>query len=173
MSFFNQFGINIQYLVFYTIDFFIILYVLQKFLFKKIFRILDEREKKIVESLEYADAIKKTKQEMDERYKEAMHKTQREVQDMIREAKIQAEKLRQDILLNAEDEAKVFIKKAEEEIQNNHDKMYASLKKELLDIVLFTTKKVLRENMTKEIEANITKDTIKYIKDIGPNKNEK
>ncbi len=173
MNFFNQFGINIQYLIFYTLDFFIILYILQKFLFKKIFRILDEREKKIVESLEYAEAIKKKKEEMDERYKEAMHKTQREVQEMIREAKISAEKLSQDILLNAENEAKVFIKKAEEEVQNTHDKMYITLKKELLDIVLFTTKKVLRENMTKEIEANITKDTIKYIKNLNPKQDEK
>ena len=163
MNFFNQFRLNIQYIIFYMVDFIIILFVLQKFLFKKIANVLNERESIIKKGLEDAKESQEKKEEMEERYKEIMKETQREVDQILKGTKVSAEKLRNEIINTAEIEAKKIIEEAENKISQDHDRMYELLKNEVKGIAIDITKKILDENLGREERDIILKKSIKYL----------
>ena len=163
MNFFNQFRLNIQYIIFYMVDFIIILFVLQKFLFKKIANVLNERESIIKKGLEDAKESQEKKEEMEERYKEIMKETQREVDQILKGTRVSAEKLRDEIINTSEIEAKKIIEEAENKISQDHDKMYELLKNEVKRIAIDITEKVLDENLGREERDIILKKSIKYL----------
>ena len=56
MAFFDAFGVDVYKLAFQIINFLLILYLLNRFLFKRVLGLLDERGEKISKGLEDAEA---------------------------------------------------------------------------------------------------------------------
>ncbi len=163
MNFLNTFGVNIKSLIFYTIDFLVILFVLQKFVFSKITKIMDDREKKIKESIENAKNVEDLKHEMETRYREAMKNAQAESQIIIEEAKRGADKAAQDIIEKAMKDAKDITSEYEKEMDIIREKMFATLKQDIMSLVVKTTRKILSENLTDRDMDRIVKESIKYM----------
>ena len=56
MAFFEAFGVDLPKLAFQIINFLLLLYLLNRFLFKRVLALLDERQAKISKGLEDAEA---------------------------------------------------------------------------------------------------------------------
>ena len=56
MQFFTAFGVDLPKLIFQVINFLLLLYLLNRFLFKRVLSILDERTARIRKGLEDAEA---------------------------------------------------------------------------------------------------------------------
>ncbi len=164
MNFLTLFRVNWSYIIFYTIDFFIILYVLQRFLFKKILKILEDRENEIKVSLENSKIIEEKKEEMEKIYRDKMIETQKESEDIIEKAKEAAENIRSEMLSLTKKESKKILEESEKEAQKFHDQMYENLKKEILDLVVITTQKALSNLIDEKEKQKIISKSIEYIK---------
>ena len=164
MNFLELFRVNISYIIFYTIDFFIILFILQKYVFKKINTILEDREKKIKESIENSKIIEAQKAEMERIYREKMIETQKESEKLISEAKKTAELIKKEIIDNANDESKKIVEETKKDIQKIHDQMYLQIKKEITDLLVITISKVLKDTIDEKDHEKIINKSIKMIK---------
>ncbi len=164
MNFLQLFRINISYIIFYNINFFIILFILQKYLFKKINTVLEDREKKIKESLDNSKFIEEKKEEIEKEYREKMVETQKESERIINEARQSAENIRLEILENSKQESDRIIREAEEETQKFHDQMYIALKKELVELTISGISKSLEELLDEKDKERIIEKSIKFIK---------
>jgi F-type H+-transporting ATPase subunit b len=164
MNFIELFRINISYIIFYTIDFFIILLILQKYLFKKINTVLEDREKKIKESIENSKFIEQKKDEIEKEYREKMIQTQKESEQIILEARESAENIRLEILESSKEESARIISEAEKETEKFHDQIYIALKKELLDLVVIGVSKSLEDFLDEKEKEKIIKKSMEFIK---------
>jgi F-type H+-transporting ATPase subunit b len=159
----GNFGLNTELVLAQIINFSILAFVLWKFAFKKILVVLDERQKKISDGLQYAEEMKARladaeKQQAD-KLKEASEQAAKIVKDAREAAKTFSEKQQQEAVTQAED----IIKKARESTQLEHQQMLAELRKEVTELVVTTTEKVLQKQLSDADKSSFSEAAAKEL----------
>lgn len=116
MEILNQFGINPVLLAAQIVNFLILLFLLKKFLYGPILKVLNERKKRIEESLKNAEEIElqlqKTKEKSEEILADTLKKAQK-IMDQTKEAAAQmladTHHTSEQILLKAEEDGKKIV----------------------------------------------------------------
>ncbi|MBI2330390.1 F0F1 ATP synthase subunit B [Candidatus Daviesbacteria bacterium] len=127
MEILKQFGINPILLLAQVVNFALLLFILKRFLYKPILKVLEERKKKIEDSLKNAEEIEKKLLETDEKIGKMMGKASDDIQQMmdevkkeramhLEETKVLAGKMHDDIIQKANEEAKVNAVKLEQAV---------------------------------------------------------
>lgn len=145
-----QFGFNLPSFIGQIINFLIVAYVLYRFAFKPILDTVEQREKKIEDGLHYADEMKIKLAETERKYAETLKKGAEEAQAVINEAREHAksimEKHTQESVAKAED----IIKNARQAAEFEHEKMIENVRKEVAELVVATTSKVLAKELSQD-----------------------
>lgn len=103
----NNFGVNFYLLGAQIVNFLIILYLLKRFAYNPIFKMLDARRKTIAEGVKNAEESAKVLEKALEEEKEILKKAQNQAQLILAEAGSQA----QQTIAEAESNAKVRVEK--------------------------------------------------------------
>lgn len=90
MDILNQFGVQPVLLAAQVVNFLILLFILKKFLYKPILKVLDERKKRIEDSLKNAEEIERRLQQTHEQSERIIAKTLKESQRILDETNAQA-----------------------------------------------------------------------------------
>ncbi len=125
MEILNQFGINPILLAAQVVNFFILLFILKKFLYKPILKVLEERRKKIAESLRNAEEIelklRKTQEQSEniiadtlEESKKILDDTNKVAAQILEDTNKQAER----ILMKTTEDTKKFIEFEKAQMMN-------------------------------------------------------
>lgn len=155
MEILKQFGVNPLLLAAQVVNFFILLFILKKLLYKPLLKVLEERKRKVEESLKKAEEIEKKLKEITEQEAEAILKSAREGEKIINEAGEQAaqimervNKAAEQILLKATDDAKKIIELERETLMSQTRVQMGTLVALAFEKV---TGKILTEKDKKEI----------------------
>jgi F-type H+-transporting ATPase subunit b len=143
------------------VSFGILLFVLYKFAYGPIIKMLDERTAKIEKGIKDAEEIQKKLNETEEREREILTEAKKQAQEIILNAEKMAEKNKVEILENSKVMAQEIIKNAEKTIEAEKSKLKSELKKEIADLVLASTEKVLREKIDEEKDKEIIAGILK------------
>ncbi|GAB4027282.1 MAG: hypothetical protein Fur0011_4920 [Candidatus Microgenomates bacterium] len=146
--------INIYQILFQILNFGVVMYLLNKVLYKPVIKMLDDRAKKINEGMSQAEKNLKAGEEIEKTKKAEISKARKEANTIITAAEVDAKKKADEIIKKAHEKAKEEIasmtKAAEKEIE--HAK--AKLQKEVATIAAAMAKKALEGTLSvKEIEA--------------------
>lgn len=90
MDILNQFGVQPILLLAQVVNFLILLFILKKFLYKPILKVLDERKKRIENSLKNAQEIERRLQKTTDESERIIAKTLKESQRILNETNAQA-----------------------------------------------------------------------------------
>lgn len=163
MEILKQFGVNPILLAAQIVNFFILLFILKKFLYKPILKVLEVRKNKIEESLKNAEEIEKRLAEISEREEEAILKAAREGEKMIKEAGEAAsqiiedgKKKYQDILSQATEDTKKLL-------QTEKMKLEQEIKESMADFVVLALEKVTGKVLTQQQKKEIVEQEIKNL----------
>src|ERR671919_1434526 len=116
MEFFEAFGVDLPKLIFQIVNFLLLLYLLNRFLFKRVFALLDERQARISKGLEDAEAAARDRELARAEREAAVSEARKEAQTMIARANKIAEDSRTEIVAQARAEAEKVAARAREEI---------------------------------------------------------
>ena len=144
----ETFGWNWKLFLSQVISFCIVAFLLQRFAYKPILAVLEERRRKIEEGQLNAEKIKKELAEAEKRYQEIVAKANADAQKMIDEARESAAHLSERKQQEAITAAEQIIAKAREAAAIEHDRTMESLKRELGRLVVDTTAKVTGKVLT-------------------------
>jgi F-type H+-transporting ATPase subunit b len=86
MGGFASLGISLPLLLAFVINFMILFFLLGKFLYKPVLKMLDERAKKIKESMECAEATKRDYEQAKGEVQKQLEKGRQEVQALLAQA---------------------------------------------------------------------------------------
>jgi F-type H+-transporting ATPase subunit b len=159
----EQFGANWWLLLSQGISFSIVAFLLQKFAYKPILSVLEERRQRIQEGLENADKIKRQLADAEVRYQEILTQANAEAQKMIEEARQSAATLSDRRTQQAISEAEQILGKAREAAQIEHDRMLADLKREVGRLVIHTTTKVTGKILTPDDQKRISEEAASQV----------
>jgi F-type H+-transporting ATPase subunit b len=155
----EKFGFHWVLFISQMLSFCMVVALLQRFAYKPILKVLEERRQRIAEGLANAERIKAQLAESEQRYQEILAKANAEAQKMIDEARTSAAALSERRQQQAIAEAEQIIAKAREQTVLEHDRMMADLKKEFGRLVLTTTSKVTGKVLTPADQKRLAEET--------------
>jgi len=159
----EQFGFQTQLFVSQVISFAIVCFLLHRFAYKPILKVLEERRQKIAESLANAEKIKSELASAQTKAQEILTQAGAQGNKMIEEARASAAKVLEVESQKAIATANDIIAKARQASEAELVRMKAELRKEVGRLVVATSAKVTGNILTAEQQTRLAEDTNKQL----------
>jgi F-type H+-transporting ATPase subunit b len=154
----EAFDINLVGLVFQVINFLLLLYLLNRFLFKPLLARMDERSSKIEKGLEDAEAAARDRELARAEREAAVSEARKEAAEMVARANKIAEDTRNEILTDARAEAEKVTARAREEITAEKERAMAELRAEVAELALAAAGKLIRTQMDATTQRRLVEE---------------
>lgn len=151
------------------ITFGIILFMLSKFAYRPVLKILDERAKRIKEGLDAAEKSVTALAKIEETKQKEMIRAQKQAAQVLEEAQKKASDLSKQIISDARLEAQKAIQKEEAALVQRLETEEKRLKSQIAHLVAETTKAVLGTNLSQSQQREIITNQIKALKNVKVN----
>ncbi|MBI4188275.1 MAG: F0F1 ATP synthase subunit B [Chloroflexi bacterium] len=148
-------GINLPTLIAQIVNFGILFGLLYLFAYKPILKMLDERSKKVEDSMKQADYIKEQVAHAEEEAKKRIEAAGKEGHEIVAEAVRTGEEVRQRAQQEAKGEGEALIARARVEIQHERDDAIDELRKEFADLTILAAEKVISRSLDKEAHRQL------------------
>jgi len=157
-------GIDWQALILQVIAFLILLFLLSKFVFPTLTKILDDRQTKIDLANKAAEHAKQAAGEAELKVSELLKKARNEADDILSLAKLESENNVNASEKKAKKQAEQIIESAQADISRQIDSAKKALYDETLELVSMATGKIIGETMTEKLDKDFIEKSIKDIK---------
>jgi len=159
----ETFGFNAWMFFSQIISFGIVAFLLQKFAYKPVLTVLEQRRQKIAEGLANAEKIKQQLAESEKRYQEILSKANADAQRMIDEARSSAQALTDKKTQQAISEAEQIIAKAREATLVERERVFTELKREVGRLVINTTAKVTGKVLSNDDQKRLSDEATREV----------
>ncbi len=154
-------------IVWTSLFFLIVLFLLRKFAWKTILDSIDERNKSIEDALKAADRARAEMAQLKNENEALLQEARAERDKMLREAKAAADRLINEAHEKASAEGQRLIKQAQETINNEKNAALTEVKNQIATLSLELAEKVLRAKLSdRSAQEELVKE---YIKDLKVN----
>ena len=142
----------------------ILFLVLKHFLFDKVNKVVDERQKEIQDSYDRAEEAEKNAQKLEADYNEKIGQAKQEGAEIIRDATKKAQARADEIIDEARVEAKGIRTNAENEIEREKKIAVNAIKDEISQIAFSAAAAVVEKDLTSEDNEKLIE---KFIDNVG------
>ncbi|MDK2822300.1 MAG: F-type H+-transporting ATPase subunit b [Clostridia bacterium] len=159
-------SIHLPDMVWAIINFLILVAILNKFLYKPVTKMLDERKKEVVSNLDRAEAAKLEAEKLKDEYASHLQNARKEAQEIIAKANKLGEETKNEIVAQAKSEAEKISAKAQEEIKLEKNKALAELRDEVASLAIMAAEKIISKNIDNKDQEKMVKDFVKEVGEI-------
>jgi len=142
------------------INFFVLLFLLRKFLYSPIKDMLDQRAAQINGDLDDAEARRKEAEELKAKYEQKLKDARGEAQEIVDNAETRANKKAKDIINKAEERAENLKAKKLEEIEQAKKEAAAELRDSIADYTVLAANKLIQEQLDQKTHQKMIMDFI-------------
>jgi len=153
-------GISLPTLLAQIVNFAILFGLLYLVAYKPVMRMLDERSRKVKESMEQTEYIKEQAAHTEEEAERRIEAASKEGQEVIARAARTGEEVRQQAQQEAREEAESLIVRARAEIQRERDDAIDELRREFADLTILAAEKVIDRSLDKEAHRQLIDKTL-------------
>lgn len=151
-------------LIWGTICFFVVLFVLWKFAFPTIKEAVKKREEAIAAAHEAAESDRASAQKELDEYRQQLAQARAESNRILEEARQSAEQVRKDLVAKAEQDAQAIVDRAQEQIEAERNRTVQELSGTIRDLTIDLAEKVVGRSL----DASSQRDLVDaYIAEVG------
>ena len=140
-------GINLPGLIAQVINFSLLILALYFVLYKPVLKMLDQRAKKIKDSLEQADRVKQESAQAEEQVKTQLDAARQEGRQIVAQATQVADRVKEEAKGQAKQEAEVIIARARSEIQREREEALEALRRNFADLTVTAAQRVINASL--------------------------
>jgi F-type H+-transporting ATPase subunit b len=159
----RTFGVSWHLLIAQIISFLIVCFLLQRFAYKPVLAILEDRRQRIAEGLANADKIKAELARTEAQRLEVLAQANAQATKLIEEARAAASRVQEQETQKAIAGAEQIMTKAREAASADHARMLTELKREVGRLVVQTTASVTGKVLTPDDQRRLADETAKQI----------
>ncbi len=148
-------GINLPTLLAQIINVAVLFGLLYLVAYRPIMRMLDERSRKIKESMEQTEFIKQQAERAEEETAKRIEAAGKEGEEVIARAMRTGEEVRREAQQQSKQEGETLIARAQAEIQRERDGAIDELRKEFADLTILAAGKVIDRSLDKKAHRQI------------------
>jgi F-type H+-transporting ATPase subunit b len=159
----EKFGVDTPLLIAQAINFVIVAFVIWQFALKKILLTIDEREKKIADSLKNAEKIKLELEATEKQQNETLQEASLEAKKTVATAQEQAKSYIEAQKEEARKQAEEIVEKARSAMDLERQRVLNDAREEIASLVILTTSKVLQRELGDEEKSRFSESAAKEI----------
>lgn len=163
MEILDQFGINVFLLGAQIVNFLILLFLLNKFLYKPLLKVLDVRKQKIADSLKNAEDIERRLEKINDDREKELKKAAEEAREVLKDANQAASIILAEAHQKAEASGQNLMKKAEEAIGLEREKLKQEIRAELAELVVIGLQQVTGKVLTAADQKDLIDKSLKTL----------
>lgn len=156
MELIEKLGIDWKLLIAQIVNFFILLAVLYKFVYKPVLSTLDKRSKTIEKGIHDAKKSEERLEQIEREREEKLAKAEKEIGLMFAQAKKDAESIKDDIVKNAASQGEDLLRRAKVQIEEQKQAMLEEVKAEVVTFIVKATGKLLEKEFTSADQKRLT-----------------
>jgi len=138
-------------------------WVLGKFAWGPLLKIVDEREKTIRDQVDSAQQAAADAKDLLVQHQEMLKGAGREREEILQKAVKEAEQVRTDLVTKARADADQVVSKAREQMQREKDLAIAELRAQVADIAVEAASRIVKSSLTEEAQRQLVDDYIKEL----------
>lgn len=140
-------GLNWRDFIWHTINFIVLIFLLSRFLYKPIVAMLDERQRRVQESMERAEQVRLAAERAAQERETQLGETRRQIQEMLAQATQTAERIQADARERAQQEAQRLVERAQQEAEAERAQSMADLRREVAGLAVMAAERVISRSL--------------------------
>jgi len=141
--------------------FLIFLWIMKRYAWRPILRLLDERREKIAGDFERIEKTKTETERLRTEYEARLRTIEQEARERIQEAIGEGRRVAQEIRERAHTDARAITNKAKENIQLEIEKARVQIKENIIRMTMAALERLLRETVSREQHERLIADFMK------------
>ena len=151
----NLLSPNVGLVIWLTIVFIALLFILRRFAWGPITSALEERERKIDDSIRRAEKALDESRHVQKENKRIRRDAELEAQRLLRATREEIERLRADELLRTREEIGQLHAQAQDEISRKKEEALQALRTEVADLAVQAAERILRANLDVQLQRGL------------------
>ena len=160
MDFLKQLGITPELLLTQIIGFLILMFLLWRFAFGKIFAILDERRDTIQASYDQLDADRAAMEQTRRDYEARLAGIEAEAREKIQAAVQEAQALRGNLISDAQKQVETILAQGRNESERERQKAFLEMRQQIVALAIGAASKVVGESLNDARQNKLVDDFI-------------
>jgi len=156
----GELGVNWHGLLGQFLSFGILFLLLTLFAYKPITRMLEERSKRVQDSMDQAEFIKQETARTEQRVQEQLAEARKQGQDIVAQAEQIGSRLKEEAREQARKDAEVIVAKAQTEIRAESQEAISQLRTEFIEVAIMAAERVIDKALDKETHRQIIEKTL-------------
>jgi F-type H+-transporting ATPase subunit b len=163
----EKLGINFTWLLAQIVNFGLLLFILWRFAYKPVLKMLNDRKLKIQESLEYAERVKREAADQQKEFDRKLEEARQQAQSAAAAAAQVGEKEREVIVAQAREEARKMIDQAKGQIEYERKQMMSDLREEVVRLSLLAAQQVVSQSLDDQAHRRLVSDFLAQTDKLG------
>ncbi len=159
----TKLGINPLLLIAQIVNFLILLWLLNRFLYKPILKLFKDRSTKIETGIKTAEDLKRQAAEAEERHRQYLDEAKKEAHRIVEQATKLGDEEKKKIIEMANEEAKKIVEKTMHEINAEKQNIMADIKKEVGEMVVELSASMIKKRMDEKTQRAMIEEAIKDV----------
>lgn len=156
--------IDLKQILLQILNFGVLFFILAKFLFRPIMKILDERSEKIREGLALTEKNREAEERIEKKSKEILGKAEKQSAKIIETARTESKQLGKELIQTAKAEAEKVVAREHAAFMERMADEERNFRSRVSELVATTTKKVLSDSLSDAEVKKITRVEIAKLK---------
>ena len=160
MSFLDQLGVTPALLLTQIVGFIILMLLLNRFAFKPLFGILDQRQADIKATYDQLDDDRRRMEQTRRDYELRLQGIEEEAREKIQAAVKDGQALRDSLVADAQMQAATIIEQGRNESERDRQKAFLEMRTQIVTLAVAAAGKVIDENLTDARQTKLVDDFI-------------
>lgn len=161
MELLKTLGVDIKLVIVQALGFLILLYLLRRFLFDKIFALLKARREEIRDTYEKTEGDRQEAARLKAGYEKQVYEAEAEAEKKLTEAVKEAKRLGSEIVERSREEAEAIKLKAKESLELERKKVAQEIRDQVIVLSLLTSQRLIQQSLNKEAAERLVDGFIK------------
>jgi F-type H+-transporting ATPase subunit b len=160
----EQLGVDGWKLAIQAFNFLLLLLILQRFAYKPIVGMLDERSRRIRSDLDEARKLREEGERDRETYRQQLNRSRDEARSILEEANNVAARIREQAILDAEQQNAVTLQRARDEIAREKEHAIAELRREVGDLAIRVATQVVGRSLDANDQQRLVDEALSNVR---------
>ena len=166
MEILSKLGLNGKILLAQLLNFFLLLYVLKRFLYSPLLKIMKERDEKIREGIENSIKSQLEMEKTEEKIKKRISQANTKADVILAQAHKEGKEQKEELVRKAKEEINKWKEEAKNAIMSEKKKIVEEIRQEISPLIVEVSQKFIKAKASKEEKEEWIKEINSAIKDM-------
>jgi len=154
----DSLGINFGAVIWHLLNFLLLIWILQRFLYRPVMKMLDDRSTRVRESLAQAETVREETAQLESQARTILDEARHQGQDILALANQNSERLVAEARQAAQQEAERLVERARSEMAREREQAFQELREQVADLAVQAASRVINRSLDDQAHRQLVRE---------------